>query len=407
MALTEPPGRPARILFHNSYPGLNGSQKIGLQLLAGLPPGRFEALAGGPFTTEFLDACGLPPERRLDFGLPPSFRVFRGGLLRQNPLLLVWRALTQLLPFWWRAKRRLMAERIDLVYVSNERCLFFIGIPARLAGIPVLWHLQSGFRLGRPSLHRFASCLATQAAAVSEAVRDDARHFVRKKLWREMRVIYNGIPAVVAPGPQSQGHWALTFIGALVPEKGLHLLFEALAQLSKNLQKRLIINVAGNFRDDWYREFVQALAAGLPPGITVNFLGYCSDVPGLLARSNALVAPSLETGNFTLPDGSARRVQWKEGFHLVALEGLRAGVPVVAAATYGLREVVTDGETGLWFRSGDAADLREKIERLAADPDLCKRLGRAGRARYEQFFTEEKMRAQFHEIFREMTRKHD
>lgn len=400
MALNEQSQKPVRVLFHNSYPGLNGSQKIALQLLKGLPPERYEAWAGGPFATEFLDACELPPGRRLDFGLPASFRTFRGGLLRRNPLQLCGQILTQLLPFWLRTKRRLVAEGIDFVYVSNERCLFFVGIPARLAGKPVLWHLQSGFRRGRPWLHRWASRLATRAIAVSEAVREDARGFVRPGLFREMRMIYNGLPeappASVSPGTE---HFRLTFIGALTPEKGLHLLLEAAGQLSENLQNRLIINVAGVFPEDWYREIIAAQIAALPVGVKINLLGYCPNVQALLAQTDLLVVPSVEI--FTLPSGQA--IYWKEGFNLVALEGLRAGVPVLAAATYGLREVIHDGEAGLGFRPGDAADLREKIERLAASETLSAQLGRQGRARYEQLFTAEKMQAQFLEVLTEMT----
>ena len=43
---------------------------------------------------------------------------------------------------------------------------------------------------------------------------------------------------------------------------------------------------------------------------------------------------------------------------------------------------MADGETGLWFRGGDAGDLTLKLRRLAADDELTSRLGQAAYARF-------------------------
>lgn len=400
MALTPGPGRPVNILFHNSYPGLHGSQKMALQLLTNMPQEQFETWAAAPFDTDFLASCRLPPTRRVNFQLPESFRTFRGGLLRRNPIFLFWQLLTQLLPFWWRAGRRLRKEHIDLVYASNERCLFFVGLPARFAGIPVLWHIQSGFRKGRPWVHWLASCFATRAIAVSEAVREDAQGFIRKQLWRNTRVVYNGLPDVLAAEKTEHSHTCkLIFIGALTPEKGLHILLKALGVLPKDLLSNLSLDVAGEFKEDWYREMIGQLSAGLP----VRMLGYRSDVPDLLEASELLVVPSIEQETFHEKNGETHAIHWKEGFNLAALEGMRAGIPVLAASTYGLREVVADGESGLLFKPGDIADLSDKLRRLLSDPELRSQLGKQGRIRFLQYFSAEKMQSEFLQVVTEMT----
>ncbi len=395
--------RPCRILFHNSYPGLHGSQKIALQLLEGLPQGEYEAWAGAPFETDFLSANALPESRRIDFHLPEAFRSFRGELMRRSPWLLFWQVLTLLLPFWWRAWQQLRRHEIDLVYASNERCLFFIGVPACLAGLPVLWHIQSGFRKGKPWMHRLASRLATRAVAVSKAVRDDARAFVRGAIWRRMEVIYNGLPDVVPSSLSQKTRNAspikLIFVGALTPEKGLHVLLRALAELPEELRQNLTLNVVGAFQDEWYQVPTEEMAAALP----VKFLGYRTDVPELLAASDALVVPSIEREVFRLPDDSLRTVLWKEGFNLAALEGMRAGIPVLAASSYGLREVVTEGKTGLLFEPGDSADLRKKILQLVGDETYRIQLGQQGRQRFLQYFSMEQMCGQFHRVFQNMS----
>ena len=74
---------------------------------------------------------------------------------------------------------------------------------------------------------------------------------------------------------------------------------------------------------------------------------------------------------------------WYETQGLSALEAAAQGVPAVVPDLGALRDVVADGETGLWFRGADADDLAQKLSRLAVDDELARRLGRAA---YERFW---------------------
>lgn len=86
-----------------------------------------------------------------------------------------------------------------------------------------------------------------------------------------------------------------------------------------------------------------------------------------LRQSRGLVLPSL----------------WYEAQPLVVLEAAALGVPAIVSDQCAARELVKDGQTGLWFRSGDVRDLREKLLTLA-DPELASRMGRAA---YEQYWS--------------------
>lgn len=104
----------------------------------------------------------------------------------------------------------------------------------------------------------------------------------------------------------------------------------------------------------------------------VRFLGLrdrdgCAE---LTARAAALVAPS----------------EWLEGFGLVVVEAMAAGVPVVASGHGAFPELVDDGVTGLLHRPGDAESLAACVRRIVADLRDNARMGTAGRARYEQDF---------------------
>jgi len=59
---------------------------------------------------------------------------------------------------------------------------------------------------------------------------------------------------------------------------------------------------------------------------------------------------------------------------------MAAGLAVIAPDQPNLREVLTDGENGLLFPVGDGSALRAKLARLAADPELRRRLGARARA---------------------------
>lgn len=61
------------------------------------------------------------------------------------------------------------------------------------------------------------------------------------------------------------------------------------------------------------------------------------------------------------------------------------GVPVVAAASGGLGEVVVDGVTGRTFPPGDAAALARVVGELVADPQQAARLAEAGRRAAQRF----------------------
>lgn len=66
---------------------------------------------------------------------------------------------------------------------------------------------------------------------------------------------------------------------------------------------------------------------------------------------------------------------WNEPFGIVVLEAMAAGRPVIAARIGGLADEVVDGETGLLVTPGNAASLREAMQRLIDNPALRRRMG--------------------------------
>ena len=70
---------------------------------------------------------------------------------------------------------------------------------------------------------------------------------------------------------------------------------------------------------------------------------------------------------------------WFEVSPLVIAEAMSHGLPVIASRIGGMPDIVEDGVTGLLFEPGNANDLAAKMRHLWDSPELCRRMGQAGR----------------------------
>jgi glycosyltransferase involved in cell wall biosynthesis len=114
----------------------------------------------------------------------------------------------------------------------------------------------------------------------------------------------------------------------------------------------------------------QIASAGLTG--SVELLGRCTreGVAKRLREVDVFVGPSV-------PSRDGRR----EGIPVALMEAAASGLPVVASDLSGIPEAITDGEHGYLIPPGDSVGLADALERLAADRELCLRMGRAGRER--------------------------
>lgn len=80
-----------------------------------------------------------------------------------------------------------------------------------------------------------------------------------------------------------------------------------------------------------------------------------------------------------------------EGFGLVLLEAMLAGLPVVATRVSAVPEVVADRETGLMAEPGDDVAVAAALTELLADPRQGRALGAAGLERARTVFSVERM----------------
>jgi glycosyltransferase involved in cell wall biosynthesis len=80
-----------------------------------------------------------------------------------------------------------------------------------------------------------------------------------------------------------------------------------------------------------------------------------------------------------------------EGFGMVLLEAMLAGLPVAATRVSAVPEVVSESETGLLVDAGDWQGLSRALDELLSDPARARALGEAGRRRARERFSVARM----------------
>jgi glycosyltransferase involved in cell wall biosynthesis len=145
----------------------------------------------------------------------------------------------------------------------------------------------------------------------------------------------------------------LVFLGRLVSDKGASLLLDALASLKKE-GLRFSLSVVGDGPEG---PALREQAALLGLGGQVAFLGVRrgAELARILNGHRVLVVPSLT----------------KEGFGIVALEGIACGCVVIGSSGGGLPEAI--GPCGLTFPNGDSRALAGRIKQVLNDPTLQER----------------------------------
>lgn len=186
----------------------------------------------------------------------------------------------------------------------------------------------------------------------------------------KINVIYNMPPARPNPPraalelqPPATAR-AFGYIGQMSEHKGPHVLVDAFRELAADFpQARLLL--AGRISDwegdAWARALRDATRADPLIGDRVSFLGEIEDVPGFLARCEALVVPSL----FDDPSPN------------VVMEAKQAGRAVIAFPRGGLPELIEHGADGLLCREASKSALVQALKTYLENPAMARAHGAA------------------------------
>ena len=164
-------------------------------------------------------------------------------------------------------------------------------------------------------------------------------------------------------------------VGGVEPRKGSIYAFRSLGRLKRELDPSPVLAVVGGHSFQDYTGYRDAGLAALPAlGLTLGedvvLVGSVdeAELGGWYAAADAFAFPSVT-----------------EGFGLVVLEAMAAGLPVVASDLPVFREYLTDGENALLPAVADEVELAVAMRRVITDAPLRKRLRTGARTVLPRF----------------------
>jgi len=369
---------------------IGGAQRVAVTLCN-------ELLAQGHAVVLVTIGEGGPLEEALRKGPALTIHSLK---LRRRSLLQFPLFVTSVTRIVLRLRSLMRRHRVDAVQSHMGEANLLGTLAAWLAGVPrrfptfhsLVFTARSGAddrrnRLARRTLRAF-SRIATRFVAISEAVRQKVIADTGVAPERVVTV-RNGIeippPADPAQRGRSRAELGLAAddpvaicVGRLSAAKGHPHLLRAVALLAAGMP-RLVVLLVGDGEE---RASLEALARELGVAQHVRFLGFRSDVAGLLAAADVFVLPS----------------NW-EGLPVALLEAMAAGLPAVATRVAGTVEVIADG-AGLLVPPQDPSALAAALRSLLTDRDEAARMAERGQADVRAHFGIAAVCARYVELYR-------
>lgn len=337
------------------------------------------AHAAGSEVVVAVGGTGILVERLQDAGIrtiPLALRQRRGFFAD----LLTFGSLATLV-------RLMRAERADVVHANSAKAGGLGCLAARIAGVPRIIFTAHGWefnaprglvaRFGMRLFSWFTILLSHRTIAVSDAVRDDMRHwpFTRAKVV----VVHNGIkcPALLsrehARKALAPGHEHATWIGMiseLHPTKRLSDALAAFTIVQANYPQTVLV-VIGEGRE---RAMLEDEIAKRALADSVVLAGFVPEAATYMHAFDIFLHSSQS-----------------EAFAYAILEAGCASLPVIATRVGGLPEIIEDGVSGLLVPPRQPLSLAHALSALLERPDRRGALAHALHARVTGEFSTERM----------------
>ena len=293
-------------------------------------------------------------------------------------------------PFWLAAT--ILFRHVTLVHLNTSlnpraywRDLAYLFV-AKAMGARVLYQVHGGklpleFFKGRRALTaflRWTLSLPDAVVVLAQCELAAYREFVPEQ---QVQVIPNGIdcrpylavPTVNAPADKPL---RLLFFGRLDRAKGLYEILQGLRLASElGVDARLVVAGSGP-EEDRLKRYAQALGVG-PRTVFVGPV-YGRDKVKIMAGSDVMLLPS-----------------YSEGLPYALLEGMAAGLPIVATAVGAIPDVMSEGLHGCIVPPRDGRAIAEALALLHTDREKLSWMSRAARRRIRAAFSIERCASEF------------
>ncbi len=400
----------SNILYLDSGSGIGGGQRSLLLLLKSLDKNRFRPFVGCLDNSRFKDICENETDAHIvPLALPAAHnktdkatRFTLGDIFDDISQI---KAIHQI-------HQTVKKHSIKLIHANSLSVALLAGIVARWNHIPIIMHKRYATSYG--ILDKICEKLIHRVILVSEATR---WHFAPEK---KQHLIYNGVDLAdfqvsmaevetlraklftseLGNGHIEEKHPTITkkaadfntppiisgVVTRITPEKGIHFLINAMAELKGKIDVKLLIVGGPYFQKDYvYMESLKQTVRKQNLEDDVIFTGFLADTRVVTALLDIVMVPSI------IPEACPRTI----------IEAMAAGKPVIATPLGGSKELVTP-ETGILVPPENAKAIADAITSLASNREQVDIMGRASRRRAEERFSREKNTALTESVYKEL-----
>ncbi len=361
-----------RVVFVDHVARLSGGEIALLRVLGHLRQINAHVILGedGPFAARLAQA-GVSVEV---LPIDPAARELRKDAVRLSALSPS--ALVGTVTYVVRLALRLRRLRADLVHTNSLKSGVYGSLAARLAGVPVVWHVRDriaedylprpAVRLMRRLIARLPDGVIANSQATMQTLDADGRGQRRgQRRW----IVPDSVEISERPRTAPSPGPTFGILGRIAPWKGQDLFLRAFAAAFPEGDARAVIVGVAMFGEEAFERELKELALNLGLAERVEFRGFREDVWAELASLDVLVHASITP----------------EPFGQVVLEGMAAGLPVIAPDEGGPASMIADGQTGRLFSSRDCDSLASAMRALADAPAERERLGRSAQAALDEY----------------------
>jgi glycosyltransferase involved in cell wall biosynthesis len=264
----------------------------------------------------------------------------------------------------YRRVLRPLLERLkrgDILYIHNRpECAEVLTVPAEQRGIRIVLHMHNSLLHPRSRKH---------LPALKDIPVVFCSEFLRKEVtsaypnhFQKTHVVYNGADSdkFRAEGRKQKSVPQIIFTGRLIPNKGVHVLMDAMRILqSRGIEANCTIVGGSAFGGSKPTRYVRMLER-TRPGNT-ELIGYRAgdELASLLRQADIYCCPSI----------------WNDPFPMSLLEAMASGLPVVASKIGGIPEQLAYGG-GILVPPNDKEALAAALQQLLEDSSYRERLGK-------------------------------
>jgi glycosyltransferase involved in cell wall biosynthesis len=376
-----------RVVFIDHCARLSGGELALVRMLSALDVDAHVILGEDGPLVERLERAGISVEV---LPMPAVSRDLHRDQVR--PRTLPFASAAASLSYSVKLAGRLRKLRPDIVHTNSLKSALYGGLAGRLARKPVVWHVRdriaddympgAAVRMVKVARRLLPAAVIANSNETLSTLGGEGGWAVPSPI-----IIHDSAVISAAFGSRSGGSLTVGMVGRLAPWKGQHVFLEAFARAFDQGPERAVIVGEAMFGEDAYSDELRSQVIRLGIEDRVEFKGFVDDVEHEYERIDVLVHAS------TIP----------EPFGQVVVEGMAAGLPVVAANAGGPAEVITDGVDGWLFPMGDVAALATRLRTLADEPARRQRLGAAARQRALDFSPQrvaEQVLSVYHSVLR-------